>query len=523
MSIRLDAIETVGQGLKDWCQLSIPLFCVARFLSDRPIDWCLFWIGWKFLRSSITYLFSKKEKKHEQANHDGRRITKLYKKRCNVEGRTDMLTSLPCVVLSHMTCFLHPKDVLSFDSLLLQQYSIGMIHDKNEAGDSDEGRNKRMKEENQNHRRIGRRQCHNFDDVCHDIWKRLWYRDYGDVLLQWKVARAGFRNSLQLISSLRLESYDDDDDSWLEEQLSKRLDEMMTSKTTTTTTTNLMITTMKEFYFLFGECYIDYLLANKNTIDECLFGLNGHIFNFTSFAEYHPGLIDPILKECGGDATYFFEDIPHSTGARNIAQRLCLLVNRDVISNEYDNDDNNDNNSHSLTTSSRYCGLELVLSASSSISSSSSNDGNDCGDGNDKLKLRRLLRSSNTRPPTPSSSVSSICHRNNSNDNNHNNRTSRNWWMTHLLPRRREMRRPPTLLRIRHQFQQGKQHQEQQFLNRTMLSWLSSFRFWNSSSSSLQQNNNIESSLLSSSSMTRSYYDPFRQEWIRWDPNSPRN
>ena len=58
MSIRLEAIETVGRGLKDWCKQTVPLFCVARFLSNRPIDWCLFWIGWKFLRySSATYLF----------------------------------------------------------------------------------------------------------------------------------------------------------------------------------------------------------------------------------------------------------------------------------------------------------------------------------------------------------------------------------------------------------------------------------------------------------------------------------
>ena len=570
MSIRLEAIETVGRGLKDWCKQTVPLFCVARFLSDRPIDWCLFWIGWKFLRySSTTYIFkstcSNKDNNTNDGinddmnddindddenvndnnncgdgdgddndnvvNHGGSRddlsyssATNFYTENHNGKNNNNdnnnnrsknkistldkgsnnkSLTALPPVILSHVTCYLHPRDVLSLDSVF---QCCSSIH---------------------------------IDIICHDIWKRLWYRDYGDVLLRWKVARTVFCTSLQLIpplQAIKSDDDDDDDDSWLEEQLSNYLDKMMLTTTITKTAT----ITMKEFYFVFGECYIDYLLANKNTIDECLLGLHGHIFDFTHFAEYHPGLIDPILKECGGDATYFFEDIPHSYGARNIARQLCVLVNRNVINYNNHSDGNiNTNNSTSNINCSRSCGLELVLSPSSSSSSSLSSKDNNESKKKDILKLKRLLRSTNTRPPPPS--LSTAYSPNNGKDknnkmNNNNNSENRNWWMPYVLPRRRKLQRPPTLERIRNQFQQEKQLQEQQFhydnnaLDRlrlrspssslfdvtTMTKVLSSsslVRFWNSSFY-----NPESASLL----MTRLYYDPFRQQWIRWDPNNPK-
>jgi len=546
MSIRLETIETIGRGLKDWCKQTVPLFFLARFLSDRPIDWCLFLIGWKFLRSSTTYLFnistcSNKEKDDDDINDNGNdnvvnhgdirhhrlscsSTTEFYTKNRNDTNKNinnnrsknkistldkgsnnKSLTALPPVILSHVTCYLHPRDALSLDSVF-QCCSIRM----------------------------------HIDIICHDIWKRLWYRDYGDVLLRWKVARKVFCTSLQLIplSQAIIKSYgdDDNDDSWLEEQLSNCLDEMTMLTITKTTTTTI---SMKEFYFIFGECYIDYLLANKNTIDECLLGLHGHIFDFTHFAEYHPGLIDPILKECGGDATYFFEDIPHSYGARNIARRLCVLVNRNAInySSNHSDDNININNSTSNISCSRDCGLELVLSPSSSSSSSSlSNKDNNESNKKDISKLKRLLRSTNTRPPPPS--LSTAYSRNNDKDKNsktnNNNSVNRNWWMPHVVPRRRKLQRPPTLERIRNQFQQEKQLQEQHFLYDNdavdqlrlrspssslfvttltkVLSSSSLVRFWNSSS------NNSKSSPL----MTRLYYDPFRQQWIRWDPNNPK-
>ena len=358
MPVRLSTVQSLGRNLKSWCRRTVPLICFARYLSDRPIDWFLLWIGWKFLLSSATYLFSKNDDCeivdhdvhvsysknevnshihiHLGRQHDGHE-SKPTAARRNMLLRTTMtastakiipiaLTTLPSVVLSHVACHLHPRDVLVFDSVL----QSGMTLQNSADGSKSNGKTKVKKCSRDYHYR------NQYADVVgHDIWKRLWYRDYGDVLLQWKVARTAFRRSLRGLSPQSSGLSDDkgnssNADGWVEEHLSNCLDDMMKMKTP-------MSTTMKDFYFLFGECYVDYLLARKNTVDECFLGLHGHIFNFTDFAEYHPGLIEPIVKECGGDATFFFEDLPHSSGARNIARRLCVLVNHNVI--DYKNDD----------------------------------------------------------------------------------------------------------------------------------------------------------------------------------------
>ena len=375
------------------------------------------------------------------------------------------------------------------------------------------------------------------------MWRSLWYRDYGNVLLRWKVSRQAFYDSL---SSQEEEDGTDNGEYCLEEKLSNKIN---------------TIRETREFYFLFGECYIDYLLANNNTRENCYMGLQGHIFDFTHFAEYHPGLIDPILKECGGDATYFFEDrTPHSSVARNIARsHLCAVINRNLIT---------ESDSSSSINASR-CGLELVLSAASLASSYDKNNNfeNNSGNNNkdekeDVSKLKEILRLSNSRPlqqPSSSSSSSSILLSTSSTKTKVNDKKEQNWWMSHILPRRRieETRRPPTLLRIRNKFQHEKQlFQEEKFFHNNgsikiasrvaaLLpfgsSWSSSSRHRqfrkmsaSSSSSQFQQNNNnnnnnnnsansdkMEHSKSSTSSMTRLYYDPFRQEWISWDPNNP--
>mmetsp|Transcript_7055 Transcript_7055/g.17233 ORF Transcript_7055/g.17233 Transcript_7055/m.17233 type:complete len:445 (+) Transcript_7055:164-1498(+) len=438
MTIRLDALRTFGKNLKDWFRLTIPLVCVIRYLSDRPIDWLFFWMGWKFLRFSTTYFFDNNDgdetvefenersrSKHEDDNHAYRTRLESFATSRNssaAEASYISLTSLPSTVLSDVACYLYPRDVLCLDTVLRSDLGL-----RNRGDESDGNAVARLLYDHS----IGR-----------DIWKRLWYRDYGDVLLQWKVSRDSFRHSL--MRSSPLSTYDR-----LEERLSDHLDEI-----TGTTTSTI---TMKYFYFLFGECYIDYVLARKNTMEECYLGLHGHIFDFTDFAEFHPGLIEPILKECGGDATHYFEDIPHSSGARNIARRLCVVVD------------------HSVFDSGR-CGLQFVL-----------ND-----DGSSKLK--DLLRSSNTRPLR--------------------DEQNRSEWSTRIVPRRRKWRRHPTLERIRIRFQQERrQHNSQQTYSRnnaesnTSLATMTTE--WISSYSTLWRQKESE---------TRIYFDPLAQEWVRWRP-----
>jgi len=471
MSIRLDTVQTLGRNLKEWGRLSVPLICVARYLSDRPIDWLFFWIGWKFLRSSTTYLFVDSNdhmirSKNEVNNHRHRVRSKPFTatRTASTTGVSHLLlTALPSVVLSNVACYLHPRDVLDLDTVL--RSGMGLQNSGDGSGSNG----------------ITRRQYD--DSVGNDIWNRLWYRDYGDVLLRWKISREAFRRSLIRLSPQSTESLDDKSSNshangWLEEQLSKRLDEM----------TGMEIPiAMKDFYFLFGECYIDFVLARKNTIDECFLGLHGHIFDFTDFAEYHPGLIEPILKECGGDATHYFEDLPHSSSARNIAQRLCVLVDHSVIDCNYDDDDYSD---------TQCCGLELVP-------------------GDDSSELKHLLRSSNTRPPPPTHSGKS-----------NGAKQNRNRWMAHIVPRySSKQRRHPTLERIRTRFQQEqRRHERQQFFFRNN----SSNDDRGSQSGSNSSLVTMTTELISSCSpfwkqqepMSRLYYDPLGQEWVRWCPDN---
>eukprot|EP00578_Thalassiosira_sp_NH16_P029575 CAMPEP_0181092792 /NCGR_PEP_ID=MMETSP1071-20121207/9101_1 /TAXON_ID=35127 /ORGANISM="Thalassiosira sp., Strain NH16" /LENGTH=289 /DNA_ID=CAMNT_0023174983 /DNA_START=434 /DNA_END=1303 /DNA_ORIENTATION=+ len=285
--------------------------------------------------------------------------------------------------------------------------------------------------------------------VLNDIWKRLWYRDYGDVLLQWKVSRQAFGRSLVEFSSQYTNTNEvnyQDNNRWIDEKLSDRLDDM-----------SIKSTSMKYFYFIFAECYIDYVLARKNTIDECYLGLHGHIFDFTDFAEYHPGLIEPILKECGKDATYYFEDIPHSKVARNIACRLCVVVDYAMIYGS---------NDHRV-------GLEMVLS-------------NDSTEQN-----KRIFQSSNTRPL---SSAYSITKR-------------KDQWSSHILPRRRYLQRHPTLERMRSQFQRDRlQHEQGNSFGSFLLSISEILFFGPFLTEELSMENTPETQ----------YYDPLQQKWIWW-------
>lgn len=148
--------------------------------------------------------------------------------------------------------------------------------------------------------------------ACNQIWKRLWYRDYGNALLTWKVGREVVAQSLGLHKK-------DKNNQLLRDSLSQHLN---------------LKTSLKDFYFVFGEIYTDYLLARRNSSEtnNCYLGLHGHLLDFSSFAPYHPGLaMDEILLECGQDATLYFEQLPHSRGARALASVLVEVVNKGVL------------------------------------------------------------------------------------------------------------------------------------------------------------------------------------------------
>jgi len=140
------------------------------------------------------------------------------------------------------------------------------------------------------------------------IWLEYWHRDYGNALLEWDVGREVLSGSLGLVKQQGISSSKVE----LKRALSQKLSTLKSTK---------------DFFFEFGECWMNFLLAGYNDPKrKCLVGLHGHVFDFGAFAPFHPGLVDSILRDCGQDATEAFETIRHSRPARVLASMTCLLV-----------------------------------------------------------------------------------------------------------------------------------------------------------------------------------------------------
>jgi len=150
------------------------------------------------------------------------------------------------------------------------------------------------------------------------VWTALWQRDYGNALLGWDVGRDAIRRSLGG------EIADKDLPSTLSSHLDARSRSFFSEAFS-------LRHPAKELYFSTSSQWLDYAMAGLNLSSRCLLGMHGHAFDFTPFQEAHPGLSGPILMECGKDATDYFEDVRHSAGARRIAEKLCLMIDRSKL------------------------------------------------------------------------------------------------------------------------------------------------------------------------------------------------
>ncbi|CAB9505392.1 b5 type B [Seminavis robusta] len=117
------------------------------------------------------------------------------------------------------------------------------------------------------------------------LWKTLWQRDYGWLIQSWDVGRITFQRSNVTDPPFG-----------------------------------------KDFYFRFGLCHLDYLLAGFNSPERCLIGLHGCIFDITDFFTSHPGSPDTLLVHAGRDASKMFDDMDHSRSARRLAREFCISV-----------------------------------------------------------------------------------------------------------------------------------------------------------------------------------------------------
>jgi Cytochrome b5-like Heme/Steroid binding domain/F-box domain len=175
---------------------------------------------------------------------------------------------LPFDSILHIVSFLHPRDVVSLASTSEQLRRV--------LDDDDE-----------------RSEC------SASIWRSLWYRDYAWLVLSWNVGRSALKRSLQQMADVSKEG-----------PLSLLAD----------------VHFSKSFYFRFGLSWLDYVIAGQCMVDQCLIGLGGHIYDLTTFLPQHPGSPETVVAHAGRDATCAFESMRHTSAARQLAQKCCLIV-----------------------------------------------------------------------------------------------------------------------------------------------------------------------------------------------------
>jgi Cytochrome b5-like Heme/Steroid binding domain/F-box domain len=140
-----------------------------------------------------------------------------------------------------------------------------------------------------------------YDTNCHAlsnaVWKTLWLRDYGWIVQSWDIGEKALQRSLLLTNM-------------------SSLDDTVFTQT---------------FYFRFGLCYVDYILAGHCTADRCLVGLGGHIYDITHFMDQHPGSPETVMVHSGRDASAMFETMRHTQRARRLAEQLCVVVDTSLL------------------------------------------------------------------------------------------------------------------------------------------------------------------------------------------------
>ena len=126
------------------------------------------------------------------------------------------------------------------------------------------------------------------------IWKTLWERDYAWLVHKWTIGQKALKRSNPT------PSFEVD----------------------------------KEFYFTFGQCYLNYILAGQNTRECCLVGIHSHIYDITKFLDDHPGSPDTLMVHAGRDCTGFFEDMNHTMIARRRAKKFCVVADMSHLGGE---------------------------------------------------------------------------------------------------------------------------------------------------------------------------------------------
>ncbi|KAG1354536.1 cytochrome b5 [Cocos nucifera] len=65
-------------------------------------------------------------------------------------------------------------------------------------------------------------------------------------------------------------------------------------------------------------------VAKHNVTKDCWLIISGKVYDVTPFMDEHPGGDEVLLAATGKDATNDFEDVGHSTSARELMVKYCI-------------------------------------------------------------------------------------------------------------------------------------------------------------------------------------------------------
>ncbi|KAH7288495.1 hypothetical protein KP509_31G028300 [Ceratopteris richardii] len=73
-------------------------------------------------------------------------------------------------------------------------------------------------------------------------------------------------------------------------------------------------------------------VSEHNTSKDCWLIISGKVYDVTKFLDEHPGGDEVLLSATGKDATDDFEDVGHSTTAKNMMEDYCVgLIDASTI------------------------------------------------------------------------------------------------------------------------------------------------------------------------------------------------
>lgn len=154
------------------------------------------------------------------------------------------------------------------------------------------------------------------------LWTMLWHRDFAytqDVTAPWNYTTQGSTPIEAVVATA--ETRDRQDPNSVQEGAAATT----TDGINNTTTLNVRPQTINaEFYFTYAACWLDYCLAGRNTVESCLVGIEGSVYNVTDFVTEHPGSPETLLVHAGRDATAAFTTVRHSKRALRQAGTFCV-------------------------------------------------------------------------------------------------------------------------------------------------------------------------------------------------------